>query len=148
VHKNGQVSIVETRGNEDCHVILRGGKKPNYDAAGVRAAAEALAKAGLAQRLMIDCSHANSDKDPMRQLAVAADVGRQVGAGDERIFGVMVESHLTAGRQELIAGHPLVYGQSVTDGCIGWEESVPLLEDIAAAVRLRRQRRLKNAERG
>ena len=144
VHKNGQVSIVETRGNEDCHIILRGGKKTNYDAVSVRVAAEALAKAGLAQRLMVDCSHANSEKDPKRQIAVAADVGRQLAAGDQHIFGLMVESHLKAGRQELIPGHPLTYGQSVTDGCIAWEESVPLLDNLAASVR---QRRSKHTER-
>ncbi|OGA12816.1 MAG: 3-deoxy-7-phosphoheptulonate synthase [Betaproteobacteria bacterium RIFCSPLOWO2_12_FULL_63_13] len=141
VHKNGQVSIVATRGNEDCHIILRGGKKPNYDAGSVRAAASALAAAGLGQRLMVDCSHANSMKDPMRQIAVAADVGRQLAAGEDNIFGLMVESHLVAGRQELIAGHQLVYGQSVTDGCIGWDDSVPLLDNLAAAVRQRRQKR-------
>jgi len=141
VHKNGQVSIVETRGNEDCHIILRGGKKPNYDAASVRIAAEALANAGLGQRLMVDCSHANSQKDPMLQVAVAADVGRQLVAGNEHIVGLMVESHLKAGRQDLIPGHALVYGQSVTDGCIGWEESVPLLANLAAAVRQRRKTR-------
>ena len=143
VHKNGQVSIVETRGNEDCHIILRGGKKPNYDAGSVHVAAEALAKAGLAQRLMIDCSHANSQRDPMLQVEVAADAGRQLGAGNMNIFGLMVESHLKAGRQDLVPGHALVYGQSVTDGCIGWEESVPLLDNLAAAVRQRRQTRAK-----
>ena len=143
VHKNGQVSIVETRGNEDCHIILRGGKKPNYDAASVRGAAEALAKAGLAQRLMIDCSHANSQKDPMLQVEVAADVGRQLGAGSTDIFGLMVESHLKAGRQDIVPGRALVYGQSVTDGCIGWEESMPLLDDLAAAARQRRHKRAR-----
>jgi len=90
---------------------------------------------------MVDCSHANSMKDPMRQIAVAADVGRQLAAGEDNIFGLMVESHLVAGRQELIAGHQLVYGQSVTDGCIGWDDSVPLLDNLAAAVRQRRQKR-------
>jgi len=143
VHKNGQVSIVETRGNDDCHIILRGGKKPNYDAASVRAAADSLAKAGLAQRLMIDCSHANSEKDPMRQVDVAADIGRQIASGDDHIFGVMVESHLKAGRQDIVPGRELAYGQSVTDGCIGWDESVPLLDALAAAVRKRRQKRAR-----
>ncbi|MBI4293861.1 MAG: 3-deoxy-7-phosphoheptulonate synthase [Betaproteobacteria bacterium] len=140
VHKNGQVAIVETRGNEDCHLILRGGKKPNYDSASVMAAAKALAAAGVTQRLMIDCSHANSGKDPLRQAEVSADVAAQITAGDERIFGVMVESHLKAGRQDLVPGCELVYGLSVTDACIGWEHSMPLLDNLAEAVRLRRER--------
>ena len=140
VHKNGQVAIVETRGNEECHLILRGGKSPNYDSASVKSAAKSLAAAGLAQRLMIDCSHANSGKDAMRQVEVAADIGRQIRSGDEHIIGVMVESHLKAGRQDLVPGHELVYGQSVTDACIGWEQSVSLLDDLAAAVRERRQK--------
>ena len=139
VHKNGQVAIVETRGNEDCHLILRGGRKPNYDAASVAAAAKALAAAGVTQRLMIDCSHANSGKDPSRQAEVSADIAAQIAAGDERIFGVMVESHLKAGRQDLVPGCELAYGLSVTDACIGWEHSVPLLNDLAEAVRLRRE---------
>jgi 3-deoxy-7-phosphoheptulonate synthase len=128
VHKNGQVAIVETRGNDDCHIILRGGPKPNYDAASVAAACKALAAAGLTEQLMIDLSHANAAKDYKRQLAVAADVGAQLAAGERRIVGVMVESHLREGRQDLVAGRPLEYGRSITDPCIGWEDSVPLLE--------------------
>ena len=141
VHKNGQVAIVETRGNEDCHLILRGGRKTNFDAASVESAAKALAAAAVTQRLMIDCSHANSGKDPMRQIDVAADIAGQITAGDERIFGVMVESHLKAGRQELVPGRELAYGQSITDACIGWEESATLLDGLAGAVQVRRGRR-------
>jgi 3-deoxy-7-phosphoheptulonate synthase len=139
VHKNGQVAIVETRGNPDCHLILRGGKVPNYDAASVTAACQALAAAGLPERVMIDCSHANSAKQYRRQLDVAADVGRQLAAGDRRIAGVMVESHLEEGRQDLTPGAPLVYGRSITDACIGWSDTVPLLEGLAEAVRRRRK---------
>jgi 3-deoxy-7-phosphoheptulonate synthase len=138
VHKNGQVAIVETRGNDDCHIILRGGPTPNYDAPSVAAACKALAQAGLAERLMIDLSHANAAKDHRRQLDVAADVGAQLAAGERRIVGVMVESHLEEGRQDLVAGRPLEYGRSITDACIGWEDSVPLLEGLADAVRRRR----------
>jgi 3-deoxy-7-phosphoheptulonate synthase len=140
VHKNGQVAIVETRGNEDCHLILRGGRKPNFDAASVEAAAKALAGAGVPQHVMIDCSHANSGKEPMRQVEIAADIAGRIAAGDERIFGLMVESHLKAGRQDLVPGRELVYGQSVTDACIGWEASAPLLESLAQAVQMRRRR--------
>jgi 3-deoxy-7-phosphoheptulonate synthase len=139
VHKNGQVAIVETRGNDDCHLILRGGQAPNYDAASVDAAAAALAAAGLPGRVMIDCSHANSQKKPERQLLVAEDVARQVAGGETRILGVMLESALKAGRQDLVPGRPLVYGQSVTDACLGWDDSVPVLDRLAHAVRERRQ---------
>jgi 3-deoxy-7-phosphoheptulonate synthase len=140
VHKNGQVAIVETSGNDDCHVILRGGSKaPNFDAASVDAAARALEAAGLDARVMVDCSHANSQKNHERQIAVAADVAAQIASGKSRIFGVMIESALRGGRQDLVPGRPLVYGQSVTDACIGWEESVPVLDNLAAAVRRRRQ---------
>ncbi len=138
VHKNGQVAIVETRGNQDCHLILRGGRTPNYDPASVAAACEALAAAGLEQRLMIDLSHANSAKDHRRQKDVAAAVCAQLLAGERRIVGVMVESNLKGGRQDIAAGRPLAYGQSVTDACLGWEESVPLVEELAASVRRRR----------
>jgi 3-deoxy-7-phosphoheptulonate synthase len=138
VHKNGQVAIVETRGNDDCHIILRGGRKPNYDAANVEAACRVLAASGLEERLMIDLSHANSGKDHRRQLEVAAAVTGMVGGGERRVMGVMVESNLVAGRQDIVPGQALVYGQSVTDACLGWEESLPLLEDLAAAVRRRR----------
>lgn len=139
VTKGGHSAIVSTGGNEDCHAILRGGKTPNYDAASVQAACEDLAKAGLAQRLMIDASHANSSKKPENQPAVCRDVGQQIAGGDTRIVGVMVESHLVAGRQDLVAGQPLTYGQSITDGCIDWETSEALLEDLAQAVRERRR---------
>ena len=144
IHKNGQVATVETKGNPDCHIILRGGKSTNYDAESVAAAAKALAAAGLEERLMIDCSHANSQKDHRRQVEVSAEIGRQVAAGEQRIVGVMVESHLVEGRQDLKPGMTLAslnYGQSITDACISWEASVPLLEDLAAAVRARRQRK-------
>ena len=149
VHKNGQVAIVETRGNQDCHLILRGGRTPNYDAANVSAACEALKAAGLEQRLMIDLSHANSAKDHGRQKDVAAAVCAQLRVGERRIVGVMVESNLKAGRQDIVAGRPLVYGQSVTDACLGWEESVPLVDGLAAAVRRRRAlaTRRRNARR-
>jgi len=138
VHKNGQVAIVETRGNADCHIILRGGKEPNYDAASVGAAAAELAKARLRTKLMIDTSHANSRKDYRRQAEVADDVARQLTAGSHDIFGVMVESHLVAGRQDLVAGQPLTYGQSITDGCIDFAETRGVLERLATAVRARR----------
>ena len=138
VTKAGHSAIVSTNGNEDCHIILRGGKHPNYDAASVDAAAKELAGAGLEQRLMIDCSHSNSQKMYQRQVDVAREVARQVATGDDRIFGVMVESHLKAGRQDLVPGKALVYGQSITDGCIGWEDSVPVLRNLAEAVRQRR----------
>ena len=139
VHKSGQVAIVETRGNDDCHIILRGGKTPNFDAASVEAAGKDLAKAGLEQMIMIDCSHANSSKDYRRQTEVAADIGRQIAGGERRIVGVMIESHLVAGRQDLEPGKALTYGQSITDGCLGWEESKQLLDNLAAAVKTRRK---------
>jgi 3-deoxy-7-phosphoheptulonate synthase len=129
---------VSTNGNEDCHVILRGGRAPNYDAASVDASCQEMAKAGLAQRLMIDLSHANAAKKAENQIQVARDVGGQVARGDGRIVGVMVESHLVAGRQDLVAGRPLTYGQSITDACLGWEDSVALLDGLAATVRERR----------
>ncbi len=140
IHKNGQVAIVETRGNDDCHLILRGGKEPNFDAASVDAASKSLATANLAERLMIDISHANSRKDYKQQVAVGGEVCAQIAGGEDRIFGVMIESHLKAGRQELVPGQPLVYGQSVTDGCLGWEETVALLDQLADAVRKRQGR--------
>jgi 3-deoxy-7-phosphoheptulonate synthase len=136
--KTGQAAIFETVGNEDCHVILRGGKTPNYDAASVDAAARELASAGLAPHLMVDFSHANASKDYRRQMDVGADVAGQLGAGEERIFGVMVESHLHAGRQDLLPGTPLAYGVSITDACLGWDETVALLETLARGVRERR----------
>ena len=138
VTKGGHSAIVSTSGNEDCHVILRGGKTTNYDAASVDAAARELAAAGVPARLMIDFSHANSSKNPQKQVDVGHDVGRQIGGGEDRIFGVMVESHLKPGRQDLLPGKELTYGQSITDGCIGWEDSRALLDYLAEAVRKRR----------
>ena len=143
VTKEGKTAIVSTTGNEDCHIVLRGGKAPNYDAQSVEAAAQGLAEAGLAQRLMIDFSHANSSKVPEKQVDTGLNVAAQIASGDERIFGIMAESHLKAGRQDLVPGKPLVYGQSITDGCIGWEATSELLDELANAVR---QRRLKLLE--
>ncbi|MDQ1816126.1 3-deoxy-7-phosphoheptulonate synthase AroG [Massilia sp. CCM 9210] len=140
VTKGGHSAIVSTNGNEDCHVILRGGKTPNYDAASVELACQQIAALGLAARLMIDASHANSSKKPENQVPVCADIAAQVAGGDERIVGVMVESHLVGGRQDLVPGKELVYGQSITDGCIDWDSSVAVLEGLAAAVRQRRLR--------
>jgi len=145
VHKNGQVAIVHTAGNKDCHVILRGGKAPNYDAASVAAACKDLEAAGLPASLMVDCSHANSSKKPENQPQVIADIAAQLEAGESRVVGVMVESHLVAGRQDLVDGQPLVYGQSITDGCIGWDSTVQVLERLAEAVRVRRRARLEAA---
>lgn len=139
VTKGGHSAIVATQGNEDCHVILRGGKQPNYDAASVDQAARELAAAGLEPRIMIDFSHANSLKDPQKQLLVNADVAKQISAGDLRISGVMIESHLVAGRQDLVPGCTLTYGQSITDGCISWEQTESALEELALAVRARRR---------
>ncbi len=138
VTKAGHSAIVSTNGNEDCHVILRGGKEANYDAAHVEAACQELAKSGLASRVMIDFSHANSRKDFKRQLEVAEDVGRQMAAGEDRIFGVMIESHLKEGRQDLQPGKPLQTGVSITDACLGWEDTVTALDLLADAVRRRR----------
>jgi 3-deoxy-7-phosphoheptulonate synthase len=142
VTKAGHSAIVSTNGNEDCHIILRGGRQPNYDAHHVDLACQELARGGLAQRLMIDASHGNSQKRHENQTAVAADIGAQIAAGSDRIVGVMLESHLAAGRQDLAPGKPLAYGQSITDACLGWEETVPVLEALAQAVR---ERRLKLA---
>lgn len=138
VTKAGHSAIVSTLGNEDCHMILRGGKQPNYDAASVDAACKELAAAGLAQRVMIDLSHSNSQKNYMRQVDVGREVAEQAARGENRVMGVMIESHLKAGRQDLLPGKELVYGQSITDACIGWEHSVPLLDEFAQAVRARR----------
>jgi len=140
VTKVGTSAIISTTGNDDCHVILRGGKSPNYDALSVDAACKTLAAEGLAPRLMIDCSHGNSGKQFLRQKDVAADVAEQVARGDTRIIGVMVESHLKEGRQEQIEGSPLEYGKSITDACLGWEDSVNLLEMLASGVRSRREK--------
>ena len=138
VHKNGQVAIVETAGNPDCHIILRGGTAPNHDAESVAAAAKALKAAGVNDSLMIDCSHANSRKDHRLQSEVCVDIGRQLAAGERRIMGAMIESHLKPGRQDQSPGKPLEYGKSITDACLGWEESLPLLETLAEGVRQRR----------
>jgi len=125
-------------GNEDCHVILRGGKEPNYDAASVDAACQEIAKAGLAARLMVDFSHGNSRKQYKLQMEVCDSVAAQLTAGEERIVGVMVESHLVEGRQDIVPGQPLTYGQSVTDACLNWDDSLLVLERLAAGVRARR----------
>jgi 3-deoxy-7-phosphoheptulonate synthase len=146
VTKGGHSAIVSTTGNEDCHIILRGGKQPNYDAASVDAAAKGLAESGVPGKLMIDFSHGNSSKKFEKQVEVGRDVARQVAAGQDRIFGVMAESHLKAGRQDLIPGKELVYGQSITDGCLGWEESRGLLETLADAVSRRRVKAEVEAE--
>jgi 3-deoxy-7-phosphoheptulonate synthase len=146
VTKGGHSAIVSTNGNEDCHIILRGGSKaPNYDAASVEAACKDIAGAGLASRLMIDASHANSSKNPANQIPVCADIAGQVAGGDNRIIGVMVESHLVAGRQDLVPGKELVYGQSVTDGCISWDDSLGVLQGLADAVKQRRLAAARNA---
>ncbi len=141
VTKGGHSAIVSTNGNDDCHVILRGGKTPNYDAVSVEAACKEMAAGGIPAKLMIDASHANSSKNPQNQIPVCADIARQIAAGDARIVGVMIESNLVAGRQDLVAGRELVYGQSVTDGCIDWDDSVRALEGLAEAVRQRRAAR-------
>lgn len=138
VTKDGRSAIAATTGNDDCHIILRGGKQPNYDAASVDAAAAELVKAKLAPAIMIDASHANSLKKPENQPRVVDEIAAQVAAGDTRIMGVMIESNLVAGRQDLVPGKPLVYGQSITDGCIDWPTSEAVLERLAEAVRQRR----------
>jgi len=138
VTKAGHSAIVSTSGNEDCHVILRGGKAPNYDAASVDAACKELAASSVSARVMIDFSHANSRKQHQLQIEVAEDVAGQMTAGDDRIIGVMVESHLKEGRQDLKPGCELEYGKSITDACIGWDDSVKVLETLAEAVRNRR----------
>jgi 3-deoxy-7-phosphoheptulonate synthase len=136
--KMGQVAIFETRGNNDCHVILRGGKQTNYAKADVDAACALLKSAGLREQVMIDASHANSSKQHQRQITVAADVAAQIAAGDKRITGMMIESHLEEGRQDIVPGVPLKRGVSVTDACISMSQTVPVLEQLAAAVRARR----------
>ncbi len=142
VHKNGQVAIVQTKGNRDCHVILRGGKSPNFDAASVAAACKDLEKAKLPPTLMVDCSHANSSKQHEKQVAVAGDIATQIAAGSRSVFGVMVESHLKAGAQKFTPGkdaaHSLEYGKSITDACLGWGDSLKSLELLSTAVQARR----------
>ena len=142
VQKNGQVAIVNTKGNPDCHVILRGGKAPNYDAAHVAQACAELTAGKLPASLMIDCSHANSSKQHEKQMEVAADIGQQIAGGSRQIFGVMVESHIAAGAQKFTPGQDeadkLAYGQSITDACLGWDDSVQLLAGLSDAVKARR----------
>jgi 3-deoxy-7-phosphoheptulonate synthase len=138
VTKSGHSAIVSTAGNEDCHIILRGGQEPNYDAASVEAAARELAEVGLPARMMIDFSHSNSSKAHERQIEVGHNVAQQIAGGESRIFGVMIESHLKGGRQDLVPGKELVYGMSITDACLGWEDSSELLDILAEAVTERR----------
>ena len=138
--KAGQSAIFNTRGNRDTHVILRGGERPNYDRESVAEAAEAMSKAGLKPRLMVDFSHANSRKQHERQVDVGEDVAHQIGRGNHDIMGAMIESHLVGGRQNLVKGTDLTYGQSITDACLAWSESEPLLEMLAEAVRKRRSK--------
>jgi len=138
VTKTGQAAIFETTGNEDCHVILRGGRTTNYDSASVDAAARELAAAGLAPHLMVDFSHANSSKQYLRQRDVGADVAAQLAKGEDRIMGVMVESNLNPGRQDLLPGKPLAHGVSITDACLGWDDTEKLLDLLAEGVRRRR----------
>ncbi|HUD34066.1 MAG TPA: 3-deoxy-7-phosphoheptulonate synthase [Variovorax sp.] len=142
VHKNGQVAIVQTNGNPDCHVILRGGKAPNYDAGSVGTACADLEAAKLPCRLMVDCSHANSSKQHQKQLEVAADVAAQIAGGSRNVFGVMLESHLNAGAQKFTPGRDsiadLEYGKSITDACLGWDDSVSALDVLSQAVKSRR----------
>lgn len=135
VTKFGHSAIVSTKGNEDSHIILRGGKTPNYDAASVQAVEKDLEKNGLSPKIMIDCSHANSNKQHERQLVVAQDIATQIENGNRSIFGVMVESHLVAGRQDLSADKPLTYGQSITDACIGWDDTETAVAVLADAVK-------------
>ncbi|MCK9214515.1 MAG: 3-deoxy-7-phosphoheptulonate synthase [Rhodoferax sp.] len=144
VHKNGQVAIVQTKGNKDCHVILRGGKAPNYDAASVAAACAELEKAKLPATLMVDCSHANSSKQHEKQLDVARDIAAQMASGSHQVFGVMVESHLNAGAQKFTPGKDkpdkLEFGKSITDACLGWDDSLECLDILSNAVLARRAR--------
>ena len=136
--KMGVAAIFETRGNADGHVILRGGRSPNFDAGHIEAACAVLRRSGLREQVMVDCSHANSARQPRRQIEVAADVARQIAGGERRLVGVMVESHLHEGRQDLRPGQPLAAGVSITDACIGWHDTEPLLCVLAEAVRARR----------
>ncbi len=143
IHKNGQVAIVQTNGNPDCHVILRGGKAPNYDAASVAAACKDLVAAKLPPTLMVDCSHANSSKQHEKQIEVAKDIAAQLSSGSKSVFGVMVESNLQAGAQKFTPGKDqpsvLTYGQSITDACIDWDDSVGVLETLSQGVLARRK---------
>jgi 3-deoxy-7-phosphoheptulonate synthase len=143
--KAGHSAIFATAGNEDCHIILRGGKKPNYDADSVNYAASELEAADLPAKLMIDFSHANSQKQHLRQIDVAHDVATQIANGDTRIMGAMIESHLIAGRQDVIPEQALTFGQSITDACIGWDDSETILRELAAAVHQRREKVAKKS---
>jgi 3-deoxy-7-phosphoheptulonate synthase len=142
VHKNGQVAIVQTKGNKDCHIILRGGKAPNYDAASVNAACQELEKAKLPARLMVDCSHANSSKQHERQIDVTKDIAKQIRSGSQHVFGVMIESHLQGGAQKFTPGKDnvgqLEFGKSITDACLGWDDSANCLKLLSEAVAARR----------
>ena len=144
IHKNGSVSVVQTKGNPDCHVILRGGKAPNYDAASVDAACKDLAAAKLPASLMVDCSHANSSKQHEKQLEVARDIAAQMSRGSKQIFGVMVESHLHGGAQKFTPGKDdpakLEFGKSITDACLHWEDSLQVVQVLADAVKARRKK--------
>src|SRR5262249_7196324 len=135
VTKQGLAAIVSTRGNDACHIILRGGvRRPNYHAEDVEGAARVLHRAGLLTCLMVDCSHGNSGKDHQRQPAVARDLAGQIAEGSRHVVGLMLESHLVGGRQDPKPGQPLTYGQSITDACLGWDDTVPVLEELAKAV--------------
>ena len=138
VTKGGRSAIAATTGNQDCHIILRGGGRPNYDEASVASAATELARSGLSQRIMVDASHANSGKKPENQPLVIADVARQISGGERRLIGIMIESNLVAGRQDVLPGTALTYGQSITDGCIDWATTVAALTLLADAVTARR----------
>jgi 3-deoxy-7-phosphoheptulonate synthase len=146
--KMGQAAIFETRGNRDCHVILRGGRTPNYGACSVQAACAALRAVGLREQLMIDFSHGNSQKDAQRQIAVGHDVMAQLASGERRISGVMIESHLQSGRQDLVPHRALRHGVSITDACLGWDKTVALLRALAAAVRERARVAARSDELG
>src|SRR5260370_23219722 len=148
VTKGGRSAIAATTGNGDCHIILRGGSKPNYDAASIDCAAAELARSGVAQRMMIDASHANSGKKPENQPKIIADIAGRISAGERRIIGVMIESHLVAGRQDVLPGSPLTYGQSITDGCIDWNTTLPALNLLADAVSARRDALRRNFREG
>ena len=136
--KDGHSAIYSTAGNEDCHIILRGGRKPNYDAESIEQAVSELRSAGLPERVMVDFSHANSLKEHARHIDVGRDVASQIAGGSRYIMGAMIESHLSAGRQDVVPGRPLEYGKSITDACIGWEDSEVLLRMLAEAVQQRR----------
>ncbi|SHE32803.1 3-deoxy-7-phosphoheptulonate synthase AroG [Vibrio gazogenes] len=145
VTKFGHSAIVETAGNPDCHIILRGGKEPNYSAKHVQDVKDKLAETDLPQKVMVDFSHANSSKQYQRQMVVAEDVSAQLANGEDQIFGVMIESHLVEGRQDLVAGQALTYGQSITDACIGWQDTEQVLRQLSAAVEARRKAKADRA---